>query len=118
MTIPNPIYLQEPLGDTWRLTLAFQDQNGVAESHAGSTWRGQVKTSKTAALGAAFATFTFDTTNQATGTVVASIAAATTATATVDTVYYWDLEETTSGGDVVTHMAGEVVWRQDVSRAT
>ena len=112
--LPAPIHFEEILGDTWAITMAFQDETGTAESHSGSTWRGQVKTSQT---GSAFASFTFDTASAASGLVTATIAAATTATATVGTYYHYDIEETTSGGAVVTHMRGTVVWAQDTSRA-
>lgn len=115
VSLPEDVHVEERLGDTWQITMTFQDSAGAAESHSGATWRGQVKTSRTSA--SSFATFTFDTTNAATGIILATIAAATTATATVDTIYYFDIEETTSGGAVVTHMLGDVVWRQDVSRA-
>lgn len=115
MPVPPVTVIEETLGDTWRITLVFVDENGVAESHAGATWRGNVRTSKTAV--SAFASFTWDTSSQASGIVVGTIAAATTAGATVDTAYHFDVEETTSGGDVVTHMQGTVTWRQDVSRA-
>jgi hypothetical protein len=108
--------ISETLGDTWTMTLTFQDPTGVAESHAGSTWRCQVKTVGTSA--STVAAFTVDTTNAATGIIVATIAAATLlAAVTVDTLYVWDIEETASGGAVTTHIGGTVRWTQDVSRA-
>lgn len=115
LALPADIAVEERLGDTWRVTINFLDVNGATESHAGSTWRGQIKTAKASA--SSFASFTVDTTNAATGIIISSLAAATTATATVDTLYYWEIEETAASGDVITHLAGTVVWRQDVARA-
>jgi len=109
------VHLEEPLGDTLQITLQFLDADGAAESHSGSTWRGQVKTAKDSA--SSFATFSVNTASATSGIIVASIAATTTATATVGTKYYFDIEETTSGSVVTTWLSGDVTWRQDVSRA-
>lgn len=115
--LPKQIDVEMALGDTLVLTIQFYDRTGSGRRkvpHVGSTWQGQIKTAPTdlAALG----TFDFDTADEDTGKIIASLDKVVTEVLSVDTPYYYDIQETEASSTRTTRIGGTVTLRQDTTR--
>ncbi len=101
-------------GDDFTKRLTFADADGVAIDLSGWVFTGQVRTEADAA-DPVLASFSFDTTDAATGVVDASLAAADTATFSGRFVVY-DIQAVNTAGKTRTYLFGRLNILKDVTR--
>ena len=119
--IPTKKQLDICQGATLSLTLTFVDTAGAARNLTGYTFRGQIRTPALAA--SATVSFSYDTTNAATGVILCSLTATQTAAITAgetknDTasLYYYDMENVDGSGTVDRFLEGNVILNRNVTR--
>ena len=113
MATPPTRDLSIVAGDTFSHLIEIKDVNGAAVNVTGRTYTGQVRQYPSSATAAA--TFTVDTTNAATGKVVISLSATTTAGLTPGP-YRYNVQQTV-GSTVTTLFRGAFIVLGDETRA-
>jgi hypothetical protein len=113
MATPPTRHLSTVAGDTFSHTIEIKNANGTPINVSARTYTGQVRryTSSTSAS----ATFTVDMTNAATGKVVISLSATTTAGLAPGP--YWYNVQQTVGSTVTTLFRGDFLVIGDETRA-
>lgn len=112
MVLPIQLTLSTYMGDT--LTIRFTFTDGTNPVNMTGTWAAQIRANANDP-DPPVATFTIDTTNAATGVIVATLDAISSRNLTPGTSYVWDMQLTTGAVITTTH-AGTITTTQDVTR--
>lgn len=114
-TTPGVVNLGMTRGDTWTLTVTYQDSTGAAVDLSGASARFQIRISQDSSTTLLALASPGDITLNASGEIAVTASAAATAALDFSRAWY-DLELTLVDGTVKTLIIGNIDLTKDVSR--